>query len=621
VTGKWLAAATVYALVWVPTLAYLAIVALYRSGTGGWDLPAIAVGYAGAIALGAALLAWAVAASAATGSALAAGALGFAWLIGMFLVGELPALWPDLATDHPSLALALDTLSLRTIATDLARGYVGVRSLAVLAGLAVVGLALAITLACAGRRRAAELRIRTLGTLAVAAISVSLCILAARHPAGLDLSAARRNSLDPETRAVLAELPGPAVLTIVQPTRGALEPVYDEVARVVARIAEAAPSMAVRRADPASAPGGLTAIARAAGLQPENLASVGGVIVELGGKHRVVDMMAFAVFDGGPGGAATVERLAIEQELAGALAALSATRPVVVCATRGHGELPLDAQPSGRDWFAVAQRLRGEGMTIEEIDIGAAIPTSCRAVLVAGPSVPLTADEALAIQRFTRTGGGLVVAASGPVNGALPATGLEGVLVAEGLGLPPAIAVDPSPCIRARPDVVCVIDGYADHPINRGFARTRFTLWPRPRAVVATRGARPLIAASAASWGELSPEDPPVKNGDDLAGPVALAAIGSTHRVIAIGSADSLTSAALSGGGSAGDLWLAHAIRFASGTPEPTVAVASRAPEQVRLVMTAGQRRAVIALSVGGIPLAWAVLGGLVVWWRRRRAR
>jgi hypothetical protein len=37
--------------------------------------------------------------------------------------------------------------------------------------------------------------------------------------------------------------------------------------------------------------------------------------------------------------------------------------------------------------------------------------------------------------------------------------------------------------------------------------------------------------------------------------------------------------------------------------------------------MTAGQRRAVIALSVAGIPLAWALLGGVIVWWRRRRTR
>src|SRR3954465_15963597 len=56
VAGKWLAAATVYALVWRPTLACLALVALSRADTGGCDLPAIAVGYAGAIGLGAALL-------------------------------------------------------------------------------------------------------------------------------------------------------------------------------------------------------------------------------------------------------------------------------------------------------------------------------------------------------------------------------------------------------------------------------------------------------------------------------------------------------------------------------------------------------------------------------------
>jgi hypothetical protein len=137
--------------------------------------------------------------------------------------------------------------------------------------------------------------------------------------------------------------------------------------------------------------------------------------------------------------------------------------------------------------------------------------------------------------------------------------------------------------------------------------------------VVATGAAKPLISATAASWGERDLIDPPARNADDLAGPVALAAIGSTHRVIAIGSAESLTSQVLGAGPSAADLWLARAVRFVSGAPEPSVAVASRAPDQVRLVMTAGQRRAVIALSVGGIPLAWAVLGGLVVWWRRRR--
>jgi len=621
IAGKWLAATTVYALVWLPTLAYLAVVAVFRADTGGWDLAAIAVGYGGAIALGAVLLAWAIAASAATSSALAAGALGFAWLIGIFLIGELPALWPDLATDHPALALALDTLSLRAIAGELARGYVGVRALVVLAGLAAVGLGLAVTLACAGRRRRGELRVRTLGALACAVIAACAAILAARHPVGVDLSRARRNSLDEATRAVLAELPGPAVLTIVQPTRAALEPVYDEVARVVARIADEGHGITVRRADPLGAPGGLTALAREAGLQPGDLAATGAVIVELGGRRRVVDLPAFATFGTGTAGAATVERLAVEQTLSGALAALSAVHPLTICATRGHGELAAWVQASGHDWVAVYQRLRGEGMTVEEIDALPAIPATCAAVIVAGPVSPFTPDEALAIQGFVRGGGGLVVAAGITEHGTLPPTGLEAVLAADGLGLPVAVAVDPGLVVRDRPTALRVVDGYAAHPINRGFADVRPTLWYRPRVVVVTGGAAPLVRATPASWGERDFMAEPSRDADDLAGPVTLAALGSTHRVIAIGSAESGSTERLADGWSAVDLWLARAIRFAAGAPEPAGAAASRAPEQVRLVMTSGQRRAVIALSVGGIPLAWALLGGLAVWWRRRDPR
>ena len=38
VVGKWLAAATIYALLWLPTLAYLVVVAMFRADAGGWDL-------------------------------------------------------------------------------------------------------------------------------------------------------------------------------------------------------------------------------------------------------------------------------------------------------------------------------------------------------------------------------------------------------------------------------------------------------------------------------------------------------------------------------------------------------------------------------------------------------
>src|SRR4029079_16183872 len=106
--------------------------------------------------------------------------------------------------------------------------------------------------------------------------------------------------------------PGPATLTIVEPTLGVLEPVYDEVARIAGELADAAPGLTVRRVDTARAPGGLTEIARAVGLASDNLERGGSIVAELGGRLRVLDLSAFAAIDLGPGGALTVERFAVE---------------------------------------------------------------------------------------------------------------------------------------------------------------------------------------------------------------------------------------------------------------------------------------------------------------------
>jgi ABC-2 type transport system permease protein len=627
VVGKWLAAATVYALLWVPTLAYLGVVAAYRADAGGWDAAAIATGYAGAIAIGAALLGWAIAASAAMGSTLGAGALGFALLILLFLAGELPALWPALA-DHPAAAALLDALSLRAAALAFARGELTARALALLGGLLFTGLSLAITLACAGRRRRRELYLRAAGTAAIAVASLAFGALAVRHPLRLDVSASRRNTLDPATREVLADVAG-ASLTIVRPTLGAVDPIYEEVARIARRMAEVAPGLAVRVVDPAAAPGGLPAIARAAGLPPARVEASGAVVVELGARRRVIDLAQIVTPARDARGQLVIAQLAIEQALAGALAALASSSPITVCATTGHGELPLlEKDPAGLDWTFVADRLRGEGMTLEELARSGAgagpgsgeVPRACRVVVVAGPARPLAPAEALALQRFVREGGGLLVAApSRQLGEVLGKTGLEAVLAADGLGVPAAIAIDPTSALRDQPGLLAITSGYADHPINAGFSGVRPTLWFQPRAVAVEGGARPLVSTSAGSWGETDLFAAPEKQDQDLAGPVALAAIGGKHAVIAVGSAESFSTVNLANRLSATDLWLARAIRFLGGA-EPRVAVAARTPDQVRLLLTGGQQAAIIALSVGGIPLAWLLLGGGLVWWRRRRA-
>ncbi|HLL25252.1 MAG TPA: Gldg family protein, partial [Kofleriaceae bacterium] len=409
VVGKWLAAATLYAMLWVPTLAYLALVAVYRADRGGWDVAAIACGYAGAIAIGAALLAWAVAASAAMSSTLGAGGLGFALLVGLFLVGELPSLWPDLATDHPTIATALDAVSVRQRAIDFARGELSLAAIAYLAGLALTGLSLAIALACVGRRR--DVRVRVAGTIVVALVATCACVLAVRHPMRIDVSAARRNTLAPGTLDVLATLPDAVTVTIIRPTLGGLEPIYDEVARVAQRMAERAPGMHVHWVDPAAAPGGLAAVARTAGLAESDIASSGAVVLARGDKRRVIDLPALATVDAGPGGAPTVEQLAVEQALAGALAQLVQSRIVTACATTGHGELPMTSRPDNIDWKLVADRLAADGIAVEDVVVSVEVPEHCTMVVVAGPATAFTPGEALVIQAYLAAGGALVVAA------------------------------------------------------------------------------------------------------------------------------------------------------------------------------------------------------------------
>ncbi len=624
IVGKWLAASTVYALLWIPTLAYLVVVAAFRGEGGGWDLATIACGYAGAIALGAALLAWAIAASAATTTSLAAGALGFAAMIGMFLVGELPSLWPELAGDHPTLSALLGACSLRGQLASFARGEITAPAVVLIAGLATTGLSLAIALACADRRAARESRARFAACALVAAIAVLVGVIAARHPARWDVTASGRNSLDPSTAAICDTLTEPATLTIVSPTLAGPEPVYDEAERIAARMAERGP-IRVRRIDPAALPGGVAAAAREAGVPTDSLAKYGGVVVELGGRRRVVDLPDLATVDSGATGAPTVEQVAIERALAGALAALATAEPYTACATTGHGELPLDAHAADdADWSTVADRLRGDGETLLAIDLTDGIPAACDVVVVAGPSAPLSPEEALAIQAFVARGKGLLVAAaSRPVGtGALASTGLEGVLAGDGLGLPSTLVVDPSPqvAMRGLPGAILVTAGYAAHAINAGFAGGRATLWYQPRAVTTTGGALALVTASKQSYqvrgSQLRPRSP-----DDPPGPVALAGLGghAGHRVIALGSAESFATSIVSSGVSAGDLWLAQAVRWLAAKPV-RVAIGVRTPDQLRLVMSDGERRAVIALSVAGIPLAWIVIGGGLVLWRRRRA-
>ncbi len=627
ITGKWLAAVGVYALLWLPTLAYFAVVAAFREGGGGWDLETIACGYAGAIAIGAALLAWAIAASAATSSSLAAGALAFAVLIGIFLVGELPAVWPDLALDHPGVARVLGALSLRAIAAGFARGDIGV---------AASSCASPGSRSPGSRSRSrsrarvggggAEVRARGVATAARRRDRRARRVLAAqRHALGWDVSAAAATRSTRRRARCSRSCRDAATLTIVEPTLAALAPVYVEVGRVADRMAEVAP-IDVSRVDPASVPGGAAAVARAGGRAVSVVATHGAVVVSLGDRRAVIDLLALASYDRG---AVTRSRGRAARDRAGARR----------CARRGWRR-PRRSPRARRPATASSRSMQRRDPIRRRR--GASSPTACavmasrsrrcrrtrrcrraatsssspgRSAAGAGRGARAPALRRSRRRAARRGGRATTVRRWAGQHRARRGARRRRACAAEGdRGRPTARGARDPRCGAGRPE------GYTDSPINRGFQRERATLWYQPRVVTATGNARALVTASPASYGERDLDHPPQRDDDDLPGPSVLAAVGARHRIVAIGSAESLTDAVLAGGVSALDLWADQAVRWLARAPEPALAIAARTPAQVRLVMTSGERTAAIATCVAGIPVAWLVIGGALVWWRRRRA-
>lgn len=609
VAGAWLGALAFYALLWVPTLAYLIVIEAYAPAGAGFDPGPVAAAYLGELVLGASFLAIGVAASAATGNQIVAGVVAFAALLVWLVAGELAG---------------GGVLSVRAHLGAFARGELALAPVVVHAAVTVTALSLAATLARAGRRRGADVAARLVATGLVGVIGALAIVLAARHPRAIDVTAARVHTLDGATRALLARVDERVELAILRPATAAFDPVYEVVERVAARIADAQPRIAVRAIDPVREPGGAAALARAAGTDPVMIERGGAVVVSRGERRRVVLLVDVADFGLDVHRQPAVTRLGAEEALAEAIAGVLDDRPATICATTGHGELPIAPRDDGLDVSLAVERLRRQGLRVEST---ATITRACDVVAVLGPATPLGAAEAGAIAEHVAAGGALLVAASGREG--LPPTGLDAVLATVGLSLPRALVVELGDRLDL-PLAFRVTTGYGEHPALRGFAEWRPTVWQRARPVRIAPCAGctqvPLVTTSRRSFATRdlanaaaleAPTDP------DLLGPLAIAAWarGQGGAIVAIGGAESLASAAPRAGVGAGDVLLAALLAELAGRAAPELPVRDQAPAQVRLVMTPGERRAVFALCVVVLPLGFAAVGtGAALWRRRRRA-
>jgi ABC-2 type transport system permease protein len=595
--GKWLAAWLFLCALWLPTLCYPAIVAAFSPPGASLDLGPVAAAYLGVALLLAAAAAIGLLASAASSSQVVASVLGFGALVALLLIGELDEVAPGALGADSAPGRLVAWIDLRRRMDDLARGAIDLGAIALFAGLAAIAGAAAHAAAALGRWRAGHGRRRLLvaGLIALDVVLVNLVV--ARHDHRFDWSAAELNRLDEATRELLVDADRRLVVTVVRPALASFDPVYAEVDALVGRMA-AEIDLERRDLDSVTEPDAVAALADAFGAPPRDLADGGAVVLEVDGRRRLVELLDMASFGRDALEVGAIERLAVEQAIAGALAELVRGAPLGVCFSRGHGELALEGG-DGADLSRLAAALRADGLRLDTIGDGP-VPADCRVVVVAGPEAPLPPDQAIALGRHLERGGGLLVL----VRGAGP-TGLELVLAGAGLALSEAVVTDPERAVEL-PGAFGVTVGYADHPVTRPFQGRRMTVWQAPRAVepAGDGGDERALVRVAAGDG-------------DGRGVVAAARVpASGARVAAVGSASSLAGA-LADGVPANVELVRRLVAWLGGL-EPVVVAPAKTPEHLRLIMTRGQLRLVFGLAVFALPLLSLLVGAAVAWRRRR---
>jgi hypothetical protein len=336
-----------------------------------------------------------------------------------------------------------------------------------------------------------------LSTMLLVAALVLVNALAGLRGAAFDWTAAGRNTLAPETAALLDGLRADIVLKQMGRTRdgGARE--------LLDRFAARSPRVRAETVDIDAAPGE----ARRYGIT-----RAGAVVVESGSRFRRIDAVT-------------------EPALATAILQVSSAGETRVCFAEGDGEHGLaDAGPQGLSGLAsvlAASNYRPAPINLLEGDV----PDSCAALVVAGVPGGIQAGIPARFDRYLARGGRLLLALDPPVDPAVAsflarfgiATGQGVVIETSGAGR--AVGAGPENPISFV---------YHDHPITRGFNDRTIFGRAVPLGIAPTEigEPRPLASTADGAYERVDPasQSTAFQAGRDRKGPFVLAAATSIAR-------------------------------------------------------------------------------------------
>jgi ABC-2 type transport system permease protein len=645
--GKFLGVFGFYVALWLPTGIYLALLGLYLGPQASLDLGAVFGGYLGTLLVGGSAIAIGALASALAPTPLVAAAVTFASL-SLLLLGGLVA---ELYIDSPRLQALLAYGNLFQHLDEMARGVIDSRHIVYHLSLMTWALAVAarvLKIRPGDRRGHAR-------SVAIAALGLGLLVglnyLAAQHPRRADLTRQREHELSPTFIDLLRGLKNDGkevAVTVLHAEPGGRDELFTRLRETLLRAEQtAAGSLRLSFIDVDRHHDRARLLAERYHIERDDLAQ-SALIVESSGRSKLIARRELG--DLAPVEPGAPPRLAAyrgEEALGSAIATVQSGRTPTICFTRGHGEAEHDSLTgSGLSELSTAlsrENLRTRAITAPELAAGL---DGCDVLAIAGVERPFLAAESTAIARYLDGGGRLLLLAGALIDRGLERfldTGLESLLLARGVRLAQAVAIDPAQ--RLGESLAFIVENsYGAHPITSALAGRR-TLWPLARPVF------PLAPLEAPAPLGRSPQDPPppptgtghsgldwrahvlastsdkgfgetelgtLRDGSlhfdaarDLAGPLPLAvaaqpiATQPAARIVVIGSTqlawnDSLVLFNR-------DLLIAS-VKWLADAPL-NLTIAPRRPSEIRLALTAEQERRLFLTLVVGLPFLVLLLG------------
>ncbi len=446
--------------------------------------------------------------------------------------------------------------------------------------------------------------------------------LSARHYHRFDLTKIKIYSLSDQSKAILKELKQPIKITIFfQPTHVLYGPIRE---LLQGYQYHGNKKVEVEFVDPGRDYARAKMLAEKYKIDDMNL-----VIFENGDRNKYISAQEIAEYDYQGffgGGAPKLRAFKGEEAFTSAILAVTEERKPTIYFMTGHGEKETQKADPATGYSAVFQLLQHANFDVHELSLlrEGKIPQGADLVILAAPNVALAEMEIQELGVYLDGGGKLLLMID-----PLAESGLVEFLKKNGIELGNDIVVDPAKKLPFVSPANVFITEYGSHPITekiQGLA----TLFPLARSVSPTMplpsniSTVELAKTTSYGWGETktTQNEFQFNEGEDKKGPVSIAVAmekklegEKTARMVVIGDSDFISNSQLGNLGNKdfffnGIHWLVQ--------QEKKIAIGPKIPEQVNLNLNASQMGQIFWETIIGLPLLSMVLGGAVLWRRRK---